>query len=101
MARFLLSSLAVLALLGCQKGSSTGRITLDLAQKPTGGTPLATYKGGTITVEDVNRQLSALSPMVRMRLRDRGPEGLRRGLAVGSSTAGIQGLQNEPTWWRR
>ena len=50
MARFLLSSLTVLALLGCQKGSSSERITIDLAQKPNGGTPLATYKGGTITV---------------------------------------------------
>jgi peptidyl-prolyl cis-trans isomerase C len=100
MARFLLSSLAVLALLGCQKGSSTERITLDLAQKPTGGTPLATYKGGTITVEDVNRQLSALSPMVRMRLQGTAArkdyvEGLVRVELL--AREGIrQGLQNDP-----
>ena len=100
MARFLLSSLAVLALLGCQKGSSSERITLDLAQKPAGGTPLATFKGGTITVEDVNRQLSALPPMVRMRLQGTAArkdyvEGLVRVELL--AREGIrQGLQNDP-----
>lgn len=100
MARFLLSSLAVLALLGCQKGSSSERITLDLAQKPTGGTPLATFKGGTITVEDVNRQLASLPPMVRMRLQGTAArkdyvEGLVRVDLL--AREGIrQGLQNDP-----
>jgi peptidyl-prolyl cis-trans isomerase C len=100
MARFLLSSLAVLALLGCQKGSSSQRITLDLAQKSKGGTPLATFKGGAITVEDVNRQLSALPPMVRMRLQGTAArkdyvEGLVRVELLAQE--GIrQGLQNDP-----
>lgn len=100
MARFLLSSLALLALLGCQKGSSSDRITIDLAQKPKGGTPLATFKGGTITVEDVNRQLSALPPMVRMRLQSAAArkdyvEGLVRVELL--AREGIrQGLQNDP-----
>ena len=63
MARFVLSSLAVLALLGCQKGSSSERITLDLAPKKTEGKPLVTFKGGAITVEEVNRQLATLPLM--------------------------------------
>jgi peptidyl-prolyl cis-trans isomerase C len=100
MARFLFSSLAVLALLGCQKGSSSERITLDLAQKPKGGTPLATFKGGTITVEEVNHQLAALPPMVRMRLQSPAArkdyvEGLVRVDLL--AREGIrQGLQNDP-----
>ena len=100
MARFVLSSLAVLALLGCQKGSSTERITVDLAQKPKGGTPLATFKGGSITVEEVNRQLSALPPMVRMRLQTPAArkdyvEGLVR-VELLAREAIRQGLQNDP-----
>jgi peptidyl-prolyl cis-trans isomerase C len=100
MARFLLSSLAVVALLGCQKGSSSERITLDLAQKPKGGTPLATFKGGSITVEEVNHQLAALPPMVRMRLQSPAArkdyiEGLVRVELL--AREGIsQGLQNDP-----
>jgi peptidyl-prolyl cis-trans isomerase C len=99
MARFLLSSLTVLALLGCQKGSSE-RITIDLAQKPNGGTPLATFKGGTITVEEVNHQLAALPPMVRMRLQAPAArkdyiEGLIR-VELLAREAVRQGLQNDP-----
>lgn len=100
MARFLFPSLAILALLGCQKGSSSERITLDLARKPTGGTPLATFKGGTITVEEVNQQLAALPPMVRMRLQSPAArkdyiEGLIRVELL--AREGIrQGLQNDP-----
>ena len=100
MARFLFSSFAVLALLGCQKGSSSERITLDLAQKPKGGTPLATFKGGSITVEEVNHQLAALPPMVRMRLQSPAArkdyiEGMIRVELL--AREGIrQGLQNDP-----
>jgi peptidyl-prolyl cis-trans isomerase C len=100
MARFLLSSLAVLALAACQKGSSAGRVTVDLAPEAKGGTPLATFKGGAVTVEDVNRQLSSLPPMVRMRLQGAGPrkdyvEGLVRVELL--AREGIrQGLQNDP-----
>jgi peptidyl-prolyl cis-trans isomerase C len=69
MARFLISisSLTLLALLGCQKGSSD-RVTINLATKST-GTPVARFNGGAITVEDVDRQLSNLPPMVRLRLQ--------------------------------
>jgi peptidyl-prolyl cis-trans isomerase C len=100
MARFLLPSLAVLALLGCQKASSGDRITLELSQKPKGGKTLATFNGGSLTVEEVNRQLSTLPPMVRMRLQ--GPaarkeyvEGLVR-VELLAREAVHQGLQNDP-----
>ncbi|HZJ52623.1 MAG TPA: peptidylprolyl isomerase, partial [Myxococcaceae bacterium] len=100
MARFLLSSVVVVAALGCQKGSSADRITLDLAQKPKGGTPLATFKGGALTVEEVNHQLSALPPMVRMRLQTPAArkdyvEGLVR-VELLAREGVRQGLQNEP-----
>jgi len=99
MARFLLSSLVVVVLLGCQKGSSD-RITLDLGQKPKEGTPLATFKGGVLTVEEVNRQLSALPPMVRMRLQTPAArkdyvEGLIR-VELLAREGVRQGLQNDP-----
>ena len=100
MARFLISVLAVLACLGCQKSGSEGRITIDLAQKPKGGTALATFKGGTLTVEEVTRQLSALPPMVRMRLqtpaaRREYVEGLVR-VELLAQEGLRQGLQNDP-----
>ncbi|HUM11469.1 MAG TPA: peptidylprolyl isomerase [Myxococcaceae bacterium] len=100
MARFLLSSLAVLALLACQKGSSADRVTFDLAPKNKGGTPVATFTGGVITVEEVNHQLSGLPPMVRMRLQGAAPrkdyvESLVRVELL--AREGIrQGLQNDP-----
>ncbi|HVP62454.1 MAG TPA: peptidylprolyl isomerase [Myxococcaceae bacterium] len=100
MARFLLSSLAVLALLACQKGGSADRVTIDLAPRNKGGTPLATFKGGAVTVEDVNRQLSSLPPMVRMRLqgaaaRKEYVEGLVR-VELLAREGVRQGLQNDP-----
>jgi len=100
MARFLHSSLAVLALLGCQKGSSSDRITLDLSPKQAEGKPLATFKGGTITVEEVNRQLATLPPMVRMRLQGAAArkdyvEGLVR-VELLAREGVRQGLQNDP-----
>jgi peptidyl-prolyl cis-trans isomerase C len=100
MARFLLPSLAVLALLGCQKASSGDHISIDLSPKQKGGKTLATFKGGSLTVEEVNHQLSALPPMVRMRLQ--GPaarkdyvEGLVR-VELLAREAVHQGLQNDP-----
>jgi len=100
MARFLLSSLTVLALAACQKGSSADRITIDLAPKNKGGTPVATFKGGAVTVEDVNRQLAGLPPMVRMRLQGASArkdyvEGLVR-VELLAREAIRQGLQNDP-----
>jgi parvulin-like peptidyl-prolyl isomerase len=100
MARFLLPSLAVLALLGCQKASSGDHITIELSQKPKGGKTLATFNGGSLTVEEVNRQLSALPPMVRMRLQSPAArkdyvEGLVR-VELLAREAVRQGLQNDP-----
>jgi len=99
MARFLLSSLAVLFLLGCQKGSSADRVTIDLARKG-GGTPLATFKGGAITVEEVNQQLTSLPPMVRIRLQNAAArkeyvEGMVR-VELLARQALREGLQNDP-----
>ncbi|MGZ6079140.1 MAG: peptidyl-prolyl cis-trans isomerase [Myxococcaceae bacterium] len=98
MARFLVSSLAALALLGCQKGSSE-RVTVDLAPKGT-GTPVAKFNGGAITVEDINRQLAALPPMVRLRLQGAAPkkdfvEGQVR-VELLAREAVRNGLQNDP-----
>jgi len=98
MARFLVSLLSVLALLGCQKGSSD-RVTVDLATKST-GTPVARFNGGAITVEDINRQLASLPPMVRMRLQGSGPkkefvEGQVR-VELLAREALRNGLQNDP-----
>ena len=98
MARFLVPSLAALALLGCQKGSSE-RVTVDLAPKGT-GTPVARFNGGAITVEDLNRQLAALPPMVRLRLQGPAPkkdfvEGQVR-VELLAREAIRNGLQNDP-----
>ena len=98
MARFLVLSLAVLALLACQKGSPE-RVTVDLAPKGK-GTPVARFNGGAITVEDLDRQLSALPPMVRLRLQGSAP---RKDFVEGQvrvellAREGIRnGLQNDP-----
>jgi len=98
MARFFLAPVFVLALIGCQKGSSE-RITVDLAPKSS-GTPVAKFKGGAITVEEVNRQLANLPPMVRMRLQGPGPrkefvEGQAR-IDLLAREAVREGLQNDP-----
>jgi peptidyl-prolyl cis-trans isomerase C len=98
MARFLVLPLAVLTLLGCQKGGPD-TVTLDLAPKG-GGTPLAKFKGGAITVDDVNRQLATLPPMVKMRLQSPAAkkdfvEGQAR-VELLAREAIRNGLQNEP-----
>lgn len=60
-----LSSLAaVLALAACSR--SNDKVTIDL-RRPSDGTALASYAGGVLTVEDVNKALGQLPPMVRMR----------------------------------
>ena len=100
MARFLLFPLLVITLLGCQKGSSAERITVDLGHKPKEGTPLVKFNGGGLTVEEVNRQLSSLPPMVRMRLQTPAArkdyvEGLVR-VELLAREAVREGLQNDP-----
>jgi parvulin-like peptidyl-prolyl isomerase len=55
---------AALALAACSRSSD--KVTVDLRRSPN-GTPLASYAGGVITVEDVNKAMGQLPPMVRMR----------------------------------
>jgi peptidyl-prolyl cis-trans isomerase C len=98
MARFPLFPLVVLTALGCQRGGSES-VSIDLATKSQ-GTPVAKFKGGAITVEDVNRQLGNLPPMVRMRLQTAAPkkeyvEGQVR-VELLAREAIRQGLQHDP-----
>lgn len=101
MTRFPISTLTVLALLGCQKGASSDRVTIDLASKSkSSGAPVARFKGGAITVDDINRQLGTLPPMVRLRFQSPEQkkayvEGLVR-VELLSREAVRQGLQNDP-----
>jgi peptidyl-prolyl cis-trans isomerase C len=60
----LISLAAALALAACSRSSD--KVTVDLRRSPN-GTPLASYAGGVITVEDVNKAMGQLPPMVRMR----------------------------------
>jgi peptidyl-prolyl cis-trans isomerase C len=56
--------LAALAAAACSR--SNDKVTIDL-RRPTQGTPVATYAGGVLTAEDVNKALGQLPPMVRLR----------------------------------
>ena len=56
---------AALGTTACSR-SSPDQVTFDLRRSGQ-GTPVATYNGGTISVEDVNRALGQLPPMVRLR----------------------------------
>jgi peptidyl-prolyl cis-trans isomerase C len=100
MPRALLSILAGATLVAaCQKPTSTGRITIDL-QHPSQGTAVATFNGGSITAEDLNKQLATLPPMVRMRFQGAAQkkdyvEGLAR-VELLSREAVRRGLQNDP-----
>ncbi|MGO8968806.1 MAG: peptidylprolyl isomerase [Myxococcaceae bacterium] len=55
---------SALAAAGCSR--SQDQVTFDL-RRPSQGTPVATYNGGVITVEDVNKAVGQLPPMLRMR----------------------------------
>src|SRR5208283_1409375 len=59
---------AALAASACNR-TSTDTVTFDL-RRPSQGTPVATYRGGVITAEDVNKALGQLPPMVRMRYQN-------------------------------
>lgn len=56
--------LAAVATAACSR--STDKVTIDL-RRPSQGTPVATYSGGVLTTEDVNKALAQLPPMVRLR----------------------------------
>jgi hypothetical protein len=45
---------------------SSDKVTIDL-RRGSQGTPVATYAGGMLSVEEVNRALAQMPPMVRMR----------------------------------
>ncbi|MGO9829435.1 MAG: peptidyl-prolyl cis-trans isomerase [Myxococcaceae bacterium] len=60
----LLSFVSALALAACSR--SQDQVTFDL-RRSSQGTPVASYNGGVITVEDVNKALGQLPPMLRMR----------------------------------
>ncbi len=55
---------AALAAAACSR--SPDKVTIDLRRSPQ-GTPVATYSGGVLTAEDVNKALGQLPPMVRLR----------------------------------
>jgi parvulin-like peptidyl-prolyl isomerase len=55
---------SVLAAAACSRSSE--KVTIDL-KRPSQGTPVATYAGGVITVEEVNKMLAQMPPMVRLR----------------------------------
>ncbi len=51
---------------GCERESGPGRVTLDFRHNPDGkGTPLASFGGDSVTLEEVNRQLAEMSPYPR------------------------------------
>ena len=60
----LLSLAAALTLAACSRSSD--KVTINL-RRSSDGTPLASYAGGVLTVEDVNKAMGQLPPMVRMR----------------------------------
>jgi parvulin-like peptidyl-prolyl isomerase len=99
MPRLLPALLLGLTLVGCQKASSSERITIDLG-RPATGTPVVTFRGGALTTEEIDRQFSTLPPMVRMRyqspaLKKDYVEGLAR-VELLSREAVRLGLQNDP-----
>lgn len=52
------------ALLGCGRGGET---SIDFRHNKGGGTPLATFDGDSITVEEVQQRLAEMSPYARVR----------------------------------
>jgi hypothetical protein len=65
MPRLPISCLAgALALSACSRSSD--KITLDF-RRSSQGTPVATFSGGVITADEVNKALAQMPPMVRMR----------------------------------
>jgi hypothetical protein len=49
---------------GCSRSSD--KVTIDL-RRPSQGTPVATFAGGAITVEELNKMLAGMPPTVRLR----------------------------------
>ena len=64
--RFL--SLALLALVGCERGPAPGHALVDFRHAPQpGGTPVATWKDDRVTAEELTRRLEEMSPALRER----------------------------------
>ncbi len=97
--RFL--ALALLALVGCERGPAPGHALVDFrhASQP-GGTPVATWKDDKVTAEELTRRLEEMSPALRERYQTLEQkreyvEGLARfELLVQEALA--RGLQNDP-----
>jgi peptidyl-prolyl cis-trans isomerase C len=97
--RFL--SLALLALVGCERGPAPGQALVDFrhAREP-GGTPVAAWKDDRVTAEELTRRLEEMSPALRERYQTLEQkreyvEGLARfELLVQEALA--RGLQDDP-----
>lgn len=97
--RFL--SLALLTLLGCERGPAPGHALVDFRHtREPGGTPVATWKDDSVTAEELKQRLEEMSPALRERYQTLEQkreyvEGLARfELLVQEALA--RGLQDDP-----
>ena len=93
--------LALLAVLGCERGPAPGRALVDLRhERAPGGTPVARWTGDTVTAEELRQRLEEMSPALRERYQTAEQkreyvEGLARfELLVREAVA--RGLQDDP-----
>ncbi|MBX5480623.1 MAG: peptidyl-prolyl cis-trans isomerase [Myxococcaceae bacterium] len=92
------SAVALIAFAGCQKSSSTG---MNFKHNRDGtGTPVATFGGDSITVEELKERFAEMSPFARARYqtvqeRKNYVEGLVR-FELLAQEAAARGLQNDP-----
>lgn len=97
--RFL--SLALLALVGCERGPAPGHAVVDFRHsREPGGTPVAAWKNDSVTAEELKQRLEEMSPALRERYQTLEQkreyvEGLARfELLVQEAIA--RGLQDDP-----
>jgi peptidyl-prolyl cis-trans isomerase C len=94
-------ALALLALVGCERGPAPGHAQVDLRHtREAGGTPVASWQGDGVTAEELHRRLEEMSPALRERYQTLEQkreyvEGLARfELLVREAVA--RGLHNDP-----
>lgn len=94
-------ALALLALASCQEAPAEGHASVDFRHtRAPGGTPVARWKGDSVTVEELQRRLGEMSPALRERYQ--APEARReyvRDMArfeLLVREALDEGLQNDP-----